>query len=74
MAKPSQGRFDGVSGMQKFTAEQLFAWADQYEARITEPTNTDDPKWLQRRADRLRRVAVAKQNALELKRRERRPR
>jgi hypothetical protein len=69
MAKPSQGRFDGVWGMRKFTAEELFALADQYEARISDTTNTDDPKWLRRRADRLRRVAIAKQNARELKER-----
>ena len=71
VAKPSQGRFDGVYGMRQFTAEELFALADQHEARIVDPFNTDDPKWLQRRADRIRRVAIAKQNALELKTRER---
>ncbi|TWT77468.1 hypothetical protein Pla123a_21290 [Posidoniimonas polymericola] len=74
MAKPSQGRFDGVYGMRKFTAEELFALADEYEARMTSPSSTDDPKWLQRRADRIRRVAIAKQAALQLKERERRPR
>jgi hypothetical protein len=74
MAKPSQGRFDGLWGMRKFTAKELFAWADQHEARIIDPNNTDDPKWLQRRADRLRQVATAKQNASEFKRQERRPR
>jgi hypothetical protein len=54
--------------MHTFTSEQLYAWAEKYEARITDPENTDDPKWLQRRADRLRRVAIGKQNALEEKR------
>ena len=71
MAKPSQGRFDGVYGMRKFTAEELAAWAQQHEAQIDAPANTDDPKWLQRRADRLRRVATAKAKALEQKQRER---
>jgi hypothetical protein len=74
VAKPSQGRFDGVYGMQEFTAEELFALADQYEAHIIAPANTDDPKWLRRRADRIRRVAIAKQSALEQKARERRAR
>ena len=73
MAKPSQGRFDSVYGMRQFTAEELFALADQYQARITDPGNLDDPKWLQRRADRIRRVATAKQAALDLKGSERRP-
>ena len=43
MAKPSQGRFDGVYGMRKSTADELFDLADQYEACITAPSNTDDP-------------------------------
>lgn len=72
MAKPSQGRFDGLYGMRKFTAQELFTWADQYESRI--PANFDDPKWLQRRADRIRRLAIAKEQSLELKLREARRR
>ena len=54
-------------GMRKVTAEELFALAAQYEARIHDPANSDDPKWLQRRADRIRRVAIGKQKAMELK-------
>jgi hypothetical protein len=72
MAKPSQGRFDGLSGMRKFAAEELAAWARQHEAQVSALENSDDPKWLQRRADRLRRVATAKEKAREQKRRERR--
>ena len=74
MSKPSQGRFDGVWGIREFTAEQLFAWAEEYQARITDSNNTDDPKWLQRRADRIRLRATAKQKAAELKQRERQSR
>lgn len=72
MAKPSQGRFDGVYGMRKFTAEELAEWSAQHEQQIAKPANSDDPKWLQRRADRLRRIAEAKEKAREQKRRERR--
>jgi hypothetical protein len=70
MPKASQGRFDGVWGMRTFAADELFAWADKYEARITDPLNTDDPKWLQRRANRLRRTTAAKEDACENKRRQ----
>jgi len=44
MTKPSQGRFDGVFGMQTFTARELFAWAAKYEMRLHDPENGDDPK------------------------------
>ena len=67
MPKISQGRLDGSSGMSKFTAEELHALADQYESEIKNPNNTDDPKWLQRRADRLRTLATQKEKALEHK-------
>lgn len=74
MPKPSQGRFDGVWGMAQFTAEQLFAWANKYERRIKSPFRTDDPKWLKRRADRIRRLAIGKEAALEHKRSQKRNR
>lgn len=74
MAKPSQGRFDGLYGMRRFTAEELAARARQHEMQIAASENADDPKWLQRRADRLRRVATAKEKAREQKKRERRRR
>ena len=67
MPKISQGRLDGLSGMNKFTAEEIHAFADQYESEITNPKNTDDPKWLQRRADRLRKLATQKGKALDHK-------
>jgi hypothetical protein len=59
--------------MRTSTADELFAAAGRHGTRITDPRNADDPKWLRRRADQLRRVAIAKRNALKLKRRERRP-
>jgi hypothetical protein len=67
MAKVDQGRLDGVWGMRKFTAAELYALADDHERMITDPENTDDPKWLQRRADRLRRLAYKKEKALRHK-------
>ena len=67
MAKVEQGRLDGVEGMRKFTAEELYALADEHESMISAPENTDDPKWLQRRADRLRRLATQKEKALRHK-------
>ena len=60
--------------MRTFTAGELFVAAEAHETRIDDPANTDDSKWLQRRADRLRLVAEAKRAAMELKRRERRGR
>jgi hypothetical protein len=67
MPKISQGRLDGFSGMSKFTAEELHSFADQYESEINNPKNTDDPKWLQRRADKLRALAIQKEKALDHK-------
>ena len=69
MAKITPARLDGVYGMRKFTAEELYALADEYEARIIDPKNTDDPKWLQRWADRVRKLARQKEQALEHKQR-----
>jgi hypothetical protein len=65
MPKPDKGRFDGVYGMSQFTADELFAMADAHERQIGSPDNTDDPKWLQRRADRIRKLATGKQKALK---------
>lgn len=64
MPKIGGGRLDGVWGMETFTSAELYHWADQYEGLIKDPRNTDDPKWLQRRADKLRRLAVRKEKAL----------
>lgn len=67
MPKVKRGRLDGVSGMETFTASELHSWADKYEAQITDPCNSDDPKWLQRRADKLRALAIEKERAVETK-------
>jgi hypothetical protein len=67
MPKIGGGRLDGVWGMESFTSEELYKWADQHEALIKDPLNTDDPKWLQRRAEKLRRLAIRKEKSLETK-------
>jgi hypothetical protein len=67
MPKTKQGRLDGVFGMDKFTAAELYLLARQYELRIEDPGNTDDPRWLKRRADRLRHLATQKEKALRHK-------
>ena len=67
MPKISKGRMDSVYGMSKFSAEELFKIADEYENNIKDPNNTDDPKWLQRRADRIRALAQEKEKSLEHK-------
>ncbi|REJ68192.1 MAG: hypothetical protein DWQ31_08660 [Planctomycetota bacterium] len=71
MAKIEKGRLDGVWGMRTRTAEELRAWAEDLEAQIRDPKNTDDPKWLQRWADRMRRLADKKEKSLEHKERQR---
>lgn len=67
MAKISKGRLDSAYGMSKYTAEELHNMADEYENMIKDPDNNDDPKWLKRRADRLRSLAVEKEKSLEHK-------
>ena len=59
---------DGFFGMEKFTAEELYEWADEIEARLGSSDNEDDPKWLQRQIDKLRVLARQKENSIEHKR------
>ena len=73
MAKVNQGRLDGVYGMEKFTATELFALADEYDQKINNPENTDDAKWLKRRSDRLRLLAEQKEKAMEHKESQKKP-
>ncbi|HUF73639.1 MAG TPA: hypothetical protein VMR74_12150 [Gammaproteobacteria bacterium] len=70
MSKIEKGRLDGVSGMRKFSAIEHFTIADDIEAQINSPNNTDDPKWLRRRAERVRRLAEQKQQSTEHKSRQ----
>jgi hypothetical protein len=67
MAKVAQGRISGLNGMDAHTSSELFAWADHLRAQAIHPDNTDDTKWLLRRADRLTALAKAKEKAREHK-------
>lgn len=71
MAKIEKGRLDSVWGMRTRTADELRAWATEIEAQINDPENTDDPKWLQRWADRINRLADKKEKAIAHKNRQR---
>lgn len=62
MAKLQRGRLNGLSGMGSNSAAELFAWADKLELQIKDPTNEDDPKWLQRWANKMRKLAASKEN------------
>ena len=46
------------------TSDNLHAIADEYEAKIKDPDNEDDPKWLQRRANKIRALARKKEKAV----------
>ena len=64
MPKLTPSRLSGVYGMATFTAAELYARADKYERQIKDPKNQDDPRWLQRWADKIRRLAVKKEQAV----------
>ena len=57
MAKVDIGRQARVWGMRRFTGTELHALADEYEAKIIDSQNCDDPKWMRRRADRIKDLA-----------------
>ena len=63
MAKLERGRLDGLYGMRKYTADELFTWADELANQIKSPYNPDDPKYLQRWSDKIRRLAMKKKRA-----------
>ncbi len=74
MAKLSQGRivvlrprFSGFTGMDAHVAEDLHVWADRWERRSRSSDAADDPRWLRRRAERIRDLAVRKEHAREHK-------
>ena len=63
MAKIERGQLDGANGMRKYTADELFRWADELESQIQNQSSPDDPRYLQRWADKIRRLAVKKKRA-----------
>ena len=69
MAKIEKGSLDGAFRirMQTFNVERLRHWAAELESQIDDPKSTDDPKWLQRWADRINRLADRKEQSIEHK-------
>lgn len=67
MPKLERGRLDSLDGMKKFGAAALYRMANGIEAQIRDPRNTDDPKWLQRWADKIRHLAEKKEKAVRTK-------
>ncbi len=67
MPKVEKGRLFGPYEMGSYTFEELDELADEHLRRIDDPDNTDDPKWLRRRAGRLRKLARQKEKSLEHK-------
>lgn len=71
MAKIERGRISGLHGMTSWSSVELFAWAAELEKQIQSPFNKDDPRWLQRWADKIKRLAVKKEKAKIHKKRQR---
>ncbi len=62
MAKVESGRLTRLSGMATFTAVELNASADRFDARACDRLGPDDPSW-RRWAGKLRRLAARKERA-----------
>jgi hypothetical protein len=54
--------------MEIHSARTLEIWATRLEAQAKDPASGDDPRWLLRQASKLRKVADAKEKALDHKR------
>jgi hypothetical protein len=67
MPKLSRGRLDGLEGMDSFTYQELYALANNLEAQIDDPNNTDDPAWLKRWAEKARALGRKKEKSTEHK-------
>jgi hypothetical protein len=67
MPKISKGRLDGVYGMEQYTSDELYIMASQEEEKLKDPINSDDPKWIKRRVEKLRALALKKEKSLEHK-------
>lgn len=67
MPKLTPARLDGIDGMKKFSAEELHRKADELEAEMADPNSTNDPRYLRRWAERIRRLAVQKEKAIDHK-------
>ena len=67
MPKLTPARLDGIYGMRKFSAEELHRRADEVEAEIRDPNSENDPRYLQRWAMRIRKLAEQKEKSSEHK-------
>lgn len=67
MPKIARGRISGFEGMDSHSASELTAWAERLEAQAKDPASPDDPRWLRRQADQLRKLAEAKERSLSHK-------
>jgi hypothetical protein len=65
MPKLNQGRLAGTNGMNTFTAEELHQWADELELKAIQENCEDDPRYILRWAEKIRKLAVAKEKNLE---------
>jgi hypothetical protein len=68
MPKIEHGRIAGLYEMSSYTADELYAWADRLEVQSKNPQCPDDPRWLKRWAERIRRLARKKEKSLRHKR------
>jgi hypothetical protein len=64
VATLSRGRLSGFGGMAAHNSAELHAQADALEAQISDPANIDDPRWLRRWVDKIRRLAKQKDAAV----------
>ena len=67
MPKLTPSRLDGIYGMRKFSAEDLHRLADETEAEIGDPNSKNDPRYLQRWATQIRKLAEQKEKSIEHK-------
>lgn len=74
MPKVKRGRISGLHGMTSYSAVELSIWAKDIDAQAIDPKNPDDPKWLKRRADKLRTLSAKKESAKEHKMLQKKPR
>ena len=63
MPKLNRGRVTRLDDMQGLTAEELAERAAQMEAQANDPQSTDDPAWLRRWAEKLRKLSAQKARA-----------
>ncbi len=70
-----RGHLAWIDGMETYTVEELDSWAAKLEmqARPDNPTSMDDPRWLRRRATKMRCMAEKKEKAREHKASGRKP-